>query len=194
MAEVTDKPTAGDAGATDTDRESPADAGTLRLMARDDEDLSVVSAMLQDALVPLVDLRYEKFERRFIGVFNRFCWERKAIEPNPSDPDAPEGALYRRVLCGLQISGVNRVQTRGLDTANRDRPLNLLAVARDEDAVELVFAGGGAIRLQVDAIDMVLSDIGEPWATPFRPDHPDAAAAEAARGIGAVPDGLGGDA
>jgi len=194
MAEVTDKPTDGDAKAAEEGRGNLADAGTLRLLARDDEDLSVVSAMLQDALVPLVDLRYEKFERRFIGVFNRFCWERKPIEPDPSNPDAPQDALYRRVLCGLQVSGVNRVQTRGLDTANRDRPLNLLAVARDADSIELVFAGGGIIRLQVDGIDMALSDIGEPWVTPFRPDHPEAAAAEAARGVGADPDGQSGDA
>jgi len=44
----------------------------LKIIARDAEDLAVVAACLQDALIPLNEMRYLPQERRFILVANRF--------------------------------------------------------------------------------------------------------------------------
>lgn len=135
----------------------------LRLKAEDDEDLAVISAVLQDAMVLVGDMTYEPENRRFVLVANRFCRETEAER-------ARHGA---RVMSGLRIDGVTAVKRRDIDPRDADRLLVLLAVRAEPGALYLDFAGGASIRLESACILCHLDDFGEPWPTRFRPRHPD---------------------
>ena len=173
--------------------------GRLKLRARDPEDLRVLSACLQDALVPLADVAFLKPEQRFVLVVNRFMWESapeaeslsaevaaKAEAPADGEADArfedAGGATppYQRVNAGLTFDKVRAVRFRGFDARKRDEILNLLSIEAEPDAVTLSFSGGAAIRLEVAEILCHLEDLGRPWPTRWRPDHEDEAAASEA--------------
>ena len=174
--------------------------GRLKLRARDPEDLRVLSACLQDALVPLADIAYLKPEQRFVLVVNRFMWETapeeselsaavEAKSETTTEGDArfedAEGAAppYQRVNAGLTFDRVRAVRFRGFDARKRDEILNLLNIEAEPQAVILSFSGGGAIRLEVSEILCHLEDVGQPWLTRWRPHHEDeAAASEAGEG------------
>ena len=143
--------------------EEARSAQTLKLIARDEEDLAVLSAVLQDALIPVSEMAYLPEERRFVLVANRFCWE--------APPDRPRENFERR-LTGLSVGGVAAVRRRGFSLAGPDRILSLLAIRRVEGALQLEFAGGAAIRLETAEILCHLDDLGEPWPTRWQPRHP----------------------
>ena len=173
--------------------------GRLKLRARDREDLRVLSACLQDALVPLADVAFLKAEQRFVLVVNRFMWEAapegdvlsaevesKTEAPEADDGDArfedAEGATppYQRVNAGLTFDRVRAVRFRGFDARKRGEILNLLSVEAEPGAATLSFSGGAAIRLEVAEILCHLEDLGRPWPTRWRPHHEDQAAASEA--------------
>lgn len=154
----------------------------LKLRAVDGDDLKVVSAMLQDAIVPICDLAYLPGERRFILIANRFRWEAKetgaeaAEKPAPAGPTPDEPSFesvlrFERVNCAVRFEGVEKVAYRGLDLSDRKQMLNLLAVEAVEGATLLHFSGGGGIRLVQAALDCAIEDLGEPWPTGNRPTH-----------------------
>ena len=158
----------------------------VKLRARDPQDMSVLSAVLQDALVRPADMTYLESDKRFVMVVSRFRWEHPECDVPPA-PE-PEGdarfdeagprTLFERVNAGVCFDRVRRVRTRGLDLRDHDRILNLLAVEAEARAITLVFSDGPAIRLEVSAIACHLEDLGEPWATPWRPSHEGADKAE----------------
>ena len=169
-----------------------APTSTVKLRAHDPLDMEVIATWLQDALVPLADVTYLPRDKRFIMVANRFKWEsatsEAAGEPR-SDGDASfaeesEEPAYQRVNCGVCFDRVRAVRYRGLDPANKDHILNLLAIEAEPRAVTLVFSGEAAIRLEVSAIACHLEDLGEPWPTRWQPNHDesDAAGQETAGG------------
>ena len=47
----------------------------LKLLALDTEDLEVISAHVQDAVVRVADMGYARGDRRFALLMNRFDWE-----------------------------------------------------------------------------------------------------------------------
>jgi hypothetical protein len=150
----------------------------LKIIARDAEDLAVVSACLQDALIPLNEMRYLPQERRFIMVANRFRWERAArssqeIPPAkdaPFDSDDDFGNLQRS-NAGICIDRVLSVRSRNVDRSRRDDFLSLLSVQLDGNKLSFLFAGGGTIQVEVEALSLYLSDLGKAWPTPWQPDH-----------------------
>jgi hypothetical protein len=151
--------------------DNPANvAAGLKLRAADEEDLAVISAILQDALVPIAEMAYLPEERRFALVANRFRWEPQAGQSQPKAKGA------ERVLTGLCIDGVTAVGRRGFQLRETDRILSLLALRLEEQgaarSLVLDFAGGSSVRLEVDQIMCHLNDLSEPWPTKFRPKHP----------------------
>lgn len=152
----------------------------LKLRAEDDEDLGVISACLQDALIPLVDMDFLATEGRFALVANRFRWENCATTadmPAPAGPPidvafGPGCNAYERVHCGVTFDGVAAVKRRGFDQRQRGRILELLAIHPEPGAVVLEFAGDTAVRLEGERITCRLADLGEPWPTQWRPQHP----------------------
>jgi hypothetical protein len=140
----------------------------MTLAAEDAVDLEVISARLQDAVAKMQDLVYLPRRRRFAALFNRFQWE----------ADARKGDL--RVRSGLHFDGVLSVKSQNLKRGAPEAVLSLLAITftpkGGEDpggTIALTFAGGGAIKLEVEAIDAGLTDVSGAWAALGRPEHED---------------------
>ena len=160
-----------------------SDDKPLKLRAHDPQDMDVVAALLQDALVPLGDMKYLPEEKRFVLVANRFRWHGDPEQDaRPAVPEAlPQGEdaafddagqpPFERVNSGLCFDKVARVRYRGLKPGGNDEILSLLTITSEPQAVTLIFAGEAAIRLEVEAIRCHLEDIGQPWPTRWRPHH-----------------------
>jgi hypothetical protein len=138
-----------------------AEPAPLQLLAEDPEDLSVISAALQDAVAKVGDIVFEARARRLTIAFNRFRWESGARQ---------------RVRSALQLGGVMGVQARKIRRDRRDGVLELLAIAFEPGEapgglLTLTFAGGGDLRVQVECVDAVLADVSQPWPTPREPAH-----------------------
>ena len=138
--------------------------GFLKLRAEDADDLTVISGLVQDALVSVADLTYDRGARSFTLVANRFRWENRG---------GADDAAFERTLCAVVFSEVERVGYRGFRRRDDGRILSLLAIRTGDPAntIELEFSGGAAVRLTVAAIRVRASDIGEPWPTAWQPDH-----------------------
>ena len=139
----------------------------LKLVALDQDDLTVVSAHVQDAVMKIGDLDFFEGRKLFVMPMNRFAWEKNA---------GFLGGQPERRNSVLHFNRVLSARTTGLPL---DRPadiVSLLAVsfaATDAPAgrVDLVFSGGGAIRLEVECIEARLADLGGAWEALSRPAH-----------------------
>ena len=136
------------------------------LAAQDAEDLTILSARLQDAVGQLGDFAFLPRQRRFAAVVNRLKWE--------------EGGKAR-VRAGLHFDGVLGVKTKGVKLGAKAAVVSILALTFTAKAVddpggviEIVLAGGGAIRLEVECIAAELADLTQPWTARATPDHGDA--------------------
>ena len=143
----------------------------LKLLALDADDLAVVSTHLQDAVMQVVDMAYQPGEGRFVAIVNRFDWE--AATGALGDPPALE-----RRRSALRFERVLGAALQGIDPKAQRQVLSLLAIQFDETEapggfVTLIFAGGGAIRLNVECIEAELRDLGAAWAARNQPAHPD---------------------
>jgi hypothetical protein len=143
--------------------------GALKLSAADAEDLEVLSARLQDAAGKLKDFAWLPKQRRFVVLLNRFRWE---------DARGPG----TRVRTALRFDGVSKVQSSHVKQGAPDAVVSLLAIRFTPDTenapageIELILAGGGAIRLNVECIDAELADQTGPWTARGRPNHEDRA-------------------
>jgi Protein of unknown function (DUF2948) len=140
----------------------------LRLRAVDADDLSVIAACLQDALIPLSEMAYLPEERRFMAAFTRFQRERMV------DPNQPDGLTQSQSVLVLQ--DIEAVKFRGLDSrfgAVRFELLTLISEPAEDDLVHitLLFAGDAAIQLHARGIAAMLEDFGEPWPANTLPTH-----------------------
>jgi hypothetical protein len=137
----------------------------LRLLAEDEEDLKIVSAHLQDAVMRIGDLAYLPKQHRFAAMLNRFCWE-----------DCGGNKTGVRVLCGLHFDGVLKVQSQHVRQEDPNAVIELLAINFTPEGdgagtIELMLAGGGRIRLSVECIAATLRDMTEPRPAVSRPAH-----------------------
>lgn len=141
---------------------------SLRLRAVDADDLSVIAACLQDALIPLSEMAFVAEERRFMAAFTRFQRERLA------DPSQADGLT--QCQAALVLDEVEAVKFRGLDSRFGAVRLELLTLISEPGAdgltlITLVFAGDAAIQLHARRVAATLEDFGEPWAATATPTH-----------------------
>lgn len=137
---------------------------SLRLVALDDEDLAVMSAHLQDAVLRVGDMSYLPNERRFALCARRFDWE-GSLDKGP-----------QRRLTGLHFEHVRAVRCRGIDRSKPDTVLNFLGVAFEEKdppsgRATLLFSDGCAIQLDLECIEAQMKDLGPVWGAESRPEH-----------------------
>lgn len=140
-----------------------ADETPLRLVATDAEDLAVVSSLVQDAVLPVTEMRWQPGLRRFALLLNRFRWEDQA---GVTGRHAPE-----RVQALLVIQDVRHAATTGFDRREKDLVLSLLSMdfAPGEDGtgrLTLWLAGDGAVALDVECINVALRDVTRPYRAP----------------------------
>ena len=135
----------------------------LKLSALDADDLAIISAAVQDALVAVRDCAYLKDEKRFVLLLNRFRWE--------DDPETGTG--HSRTHSALVFNEVNAVHHHKIPLDKPDRVLDLLSVALENaGSAVLRFAADRTIRLEIGRLACHLGDVGEPWPTPWKPAHP----------------------
>ena len=149
-------------------REAP-----LRLKALDAEDLTVLAALVQDAVFPAAEMRWDRKARRFAILLNRFRWEDAANQTGRRRD-------FERVQAVLAFEDVMKVQSQGVDKSDPDMVFSLLSIAFQpgEDGagrVELTLAGDGVIALEVEALEVILRDVTRPYAAPSgkAPTHPE---------------------
>ncbi|MGX8271132.1 DUF2948 family protein [Brevundimonas diminuta] len=144
--------------------ESLAPMTPLRLLAEDADDLQIISAALQDAIMRPVDIRWEKEARRLTVVLSRFCWECGGT----------------RVMAAMQFGDVQAVKSRRLprlpEAALELLALDFLPTEAPGGQVMMMFAGGGDLRIDVECLDAVLTDLSERWPARVAPTHLDGAA------------------
>jgi hypothetical protein len=132
----------------------------LKLHAQSSDDIEMLSALLQDALIAGADMVFDKAENTFILVANRYCWELQ------------DAGQQMRCMCGVKFGTIGAVRTRGM-TADKTQFYNLLAIEYDKAAqhIMLVFSGGVGIQLEVSSIMIIVRDLAEPHPSFARPDH-----------------------
>ncbi len=145
----------------------------LHLKAEDADGVPVLSALVQDAVLTMADMKWEPKARRLALLVNRFRWE---------DRDAAEkgGRAYERTRSLLMIGGVLSVASNGIDRADRDMVLSVLALTWAPEAdgagvVTLTLAGDGAIEARVECLDLTLRDVTRPYRalSGHVPKHPE---------------------
>ena len=136
-----------------------ADDAPLRLMAQDARDLQVLAALVQDAVFPITEMTFAKRQHRFALLLNRFRWE-------DSPAAKSQGRPFERVRSLLVFETVLGVRSQNLDRGEKDAVLSLLSLGfapNDQGGVvEITLSGGGAVSLQVEALEATLTDVSRP--------------------------------
>lgn len=138
----------------------------LKLVALDREDIEIISAHLQDAVVKSADIRWRPAEKRLVVGLNRFDWE-------SAHRESPE---FRRRRAALRFDRVSACKCRNCTATQKEQVLNLLAVSFEETdqpagVITLTFSGGAALRLEVECLEAELADLGPVWGTGCCPEH-----------------------
>ncbi len=153
-------------------RFADADPAPLHLGAADPDDLRVISAMVQDAVLSVSDIAFDRGARRLALLVNRFRWE---------DPAIAEGrAPAERVRALLLVGDAMAVRSEGFDQGDRELVLSLLSLdwQPGEDGtgrLALIFAGDGQIAVEAESINLDLRDVTAAYAAPSGrvPRHPE---------------------
>lgn len=145
----------------------------LALRAETPDDLTVLSALVQDAVLPITEIRWDRRARRLSLLINRFRWEDRAA--------AELGRRgYERVQSVLSVSDVTGVASQGIDRADRETVLSILSLvweplAGEAGRIVVTLAGDGALAATVECLGVDLRDVTRPYLAPSRraPGHPD---------------------
>ncbi|WP_118134068.1 DUF2948 family protein [Oceanicella sp. SM1341] len=150
-----------------------AGEGPLRLKAETAEDLTVISALAQDAVTTVGDVAFARRHHRLALLLNRFRWEDRVAAERA-------GRAYERVRSLLVVESALAVRSSGLDTAQKDMVLSLLSLSFTpcEDGagtLTLWLAGDGEIAVEVECLDVSLTDVTRPYVAPSgkAPGHAD---------------------
>jgi hypothetical protein len=151
-------------------------AGQLRLLARDEDDVEVVSTFLQDAIILGADMEFNRKSGQFIIVANRFCWEIPPLDGVTSSDGKP---VHERRLCGICVSHVTAAQHHNWPDMRQDALFNLLALRHVDMAeqawegvgLQFEFSGESSLRLLTDEIEVTLADLDAGHPTSLQPAH-----------------------
>ncbi|MFV0294252.1 MAG: DUF2948 family protein [Paracoccus sp. (in: a-proteobacteria)] len=150
-----------------------ADPGPLMLRAEGGEDLSVMSMLVQDAVLTGADITFDRKRRQLAMLINRFRWE--DVEAAQS-----EGREFERVRALLVISDITGIRSDGIDRNDGDAVLSLLAMVWQAGPdgtgrLSLEFAGDGTIMMDTECVSVDLRDVTRPYIAPSRqkPQHDD---------------------
>ena len=143
----------------------------LNLGAQDTEDLQVISSLTQDAVLTVDDLKWNRAERQVVTLLKRFRWEDVELAKQQGrDPERVQSLLVIQNAIGLASQGIDRKQL--------DIVLSLMSLefSGAEDGVGdliLTFSGDGALKVQIDGLDVALRDVTRPYVAPSKqvPNH-----------------------
>jgi len=139
----------------------------LKLIGKNQEDLKVISAYLQDSIAIVKDIVFLKKNKTFVMIVNRFMWE-----------DIEKGVFResKRIRCAVKFEGVTKVKSQNINQKNKNNPLECLAIKYNSTFddiynINIFFSGGGIITIISEAIDVILEDLGKPWNVKHVPKH-----------------------
>ena len=142
-------------------------AKNLKLIARTEEDLRVVSAHLQDAIVNVSDIANLKKNKIFLMQMNRFMWE-----------DVEKGVFRKnkRIRSIIKIENVLNVHSKNINQSKKDKFLDFLTIETNRMPdnnyeMKIVVAGDSIIKIISEVIEVTLDDQGEAWDTKNMPKH-----------------------
>ena len=143
------------------------EAKNLKLIAKTEEDLRVVSAHLQDAIVNVSDVANLKKNKIFLMQLNRFMWE-----------DVEKGVFRKnkRIRTILKFENVKKAYAKNINQSKGNKFLDFLAIETyqmvdNNYEMKIVFAGDSIIKIIAEAIEVTLDDQGEAWDTKNKPKH-----------------------
>ena len=133
----------------------------LKLIAQNDEQLTILSSLAQDSIIKSNEMGYDKKNKRFALLMNRYRHE----EENPS-----------RIRTAIHFDYVESIKSVGIDKESKDEILVLLAIRFEDKSkpsglIFLEFSNNKSISFDVESIEAFLTDMGEPWKISNRPDH-----------------------
>ena len=139
----------------------------LKLIARTEEDLRVVSAHLQDSIASIADIANLKKNKIFLMQLNRFMWE-----------DVEKGVFRKnkRIRTILKFENVLNVYSKNINQQKKDKFLDFLAIETsmtpdNNYEMKIVFAGDSVIKVIAEVIEVTLDDQGSAWDTKNMPKH-----------------------
>jgi hypothetical protein len=142
-------------------------AKNLRLTARTEEDLRVVSAHLQDSIASISDIANLKRSKIFLMQLNRFMWE-----------DVEKGVFRKnkRIRTVLKFDNILEVHSKNINQSKKDKFLDFLAIESSQMPdnnyeMNIIFAGNSIIKIISEVIEVTLDDQGEAWDTKNKPKH-----------------------
>ena len=139
----------------------------LKLIAKTEEDLRVLSAHLQDSIVSVADIANLEKNRIFLMQINRFMWE-----------DVEKGVFRKnkRIRTILKFENILNISSKNINLKNKDKFLDFLAIESTElpdknYEMKLIFSGDSIIRINAEIIEVTLDDQGIPWESKNKPKH-----------------------
>ena len=139
----------------------------LRLIGKNQENLKVISAYLQDSIVVVNDMVFLKQNKTFIMIVNRFMWE-----------DFEKGIFseVKRIRCAVKFEEVLEVKSNNINQKNKKRSLEYLAIKCSSNIdetynIKVFFAGDSVITILSEAIEVFMRDLGKPWYVKHAPLH-----------------------
>ena len=139
----------------------------LKLIARTEEDLRVVSAHLQDSIASIADIANLKKNKILLLQLNRFMWE-----------DVEKGLFRKnkRIRTILKFENVIKVKSRNINLARKDKFLDFLTIETNQMTdnnydMKILFAGDSILKVTAEVIEVTLDDQGEAWDTKNKPKH-----------------------
>lgn len=143
----------------------------LRLRAQDDEDLTIISAYLQDAVTVVGDFNFDRKQRVFAMMVNRYLWE----EYGKAAKEERKHNCHR-MRTGCHFENILKVSAQNIPQKSKKHVLELLAIETDtlesgNIAINLIFAGDGVMRLEAELIEAHMQDIGDPYPAKCHPMH-----------------------
>ena len=139
----------------------------LKLLAVSDEDLRVVAAHLQDAIVSVQDIASLKKNRIFLIQLNRFMWE---------DVETGVFRKNKRIRTVLKFDNVTSVLSKNINIKKNKFFLDFLTIESSllpdkSYEIKLIFSGDAVIKIKTEVIDVTLDDQGSPWESRTQPKH-----------------------
>ncbi|MEM8750712.1 MAG: DUF2948 family protein [Pseudomonadota bacterium] len=143
----------------------------LKIAAMDSEDLKVVSAHVQDAVLKSSEIDFDARRGRLLMPVNRFAWEAPGAKRRFFKSfERRRSVIHVDKVSGLRSTGVNREDPEDV--------LSLLAITfapeTDDSAagvLQFSFGGGAVLEAQVECIELRVTDLGAAWSTRARPKH-----------------------
>ena len=139
----------------------------LKLLGKNQEDLRIISAYLQDSILIVKNIVFLRKNRTFIMIVNRFMWE-----------DVEKGIFRqnKRIRCAIKFEEVIKVESKNINQKNKNQPLECLAIKcspifEETYKINIFFAGNSIITVISEVIEVTLHDLGKPWKVKHIPIH-----------------------